>query len=141
GPHALTMGAYFANYTQENHWFFTNILTDVRDNPRFLDLVVTPAGGGAPVNVTKNGFSNFLSNYVNGSGQTSIVSGVIGGEVQLMERLRADLGLRGEYNNFVQSSENTSKFDLDGNPATTYDNETFGNNSFRHFTRDITDWS
>ncbi len=141
GPHALTMGAYFANYTQDNHWFFTDILTDVRDNPRFLDLVVTPAGGGAPVNVTKNGFRNFLSNYVNGSGQTSIVSGVIGGEVQLMERLRADLGIRGEYNNFVQSSENTAKFDLDGNVATTYDNETFGNNSFRHFTRDITDWS
>ncbi len=30
---------------------------------------------------------------------------------------------------------------LDGDPATTFDNETFGNNSFRHFTRDITDWS
>jgi iron complex outermembrane recepter protein len=141
GPHALTMGAYLANYTQDNHWFFTDILTDVRDNPRFLDLIVTPAGGGAPVNVTKNGFRNFLSNYVNGSGQTTIVSGVVGGEVQLMERLRADVGLRGEYNSFVQSSENTSKFDLDLNPATTYDIETFGNNSFRHFTKNITDWS
>src|SRR6476620_1950888 len=98
GPHSLNIGGYFANYTQDNHWFFTDILTDVRDNPRFLDLVVTPAGGGAPVNVTKNGFRNFLSNYVNGTGQTTIVSGVIGGEVQLMERLRADVGLRGEYN-------------------------------------------
>jgi iron complex outermembrane receptor protein len=141
GPHALSVGAYLANYTQDNHWFFTDILTDVRDNPRFLDLIVTPAGGGAPVNVTKNGFRNFLSNYVNGSGQTTIVSGVVGGEVQLMERLRADVGVRGEYNTFVQSSENTSKFDLDLNPATTYDIETFGNNSFKHFTKNITDWS
>jgi iron complex outermembrane receptor protein len=140
GPHALSIGAYFANYTQDNHWNFTDILTDVRDNPRFLDVVVTPPGG-APINVTKNGFRNFLSNYVNGHGQTSVVSGVLGGEVQLTPRLRADLGVRVEYNNFVQASENTSKFDLDGDSTTTYDIETFGNGSFRHFSRNITDWS
>ncbi|HEX7337727.1 MAG TPA: TonB-dependent receptor [Gemmatimonadales bacterium] len=141
GPHALSIGAYLASYTQENRWFFTDILTDVRDNPRFLDVVVTPAGGGAPVNVTSNGFRRFLSNYVNGSGQTTVVSGVVGGEVQLTERLRADLGVRAEYNDYVQSSENTSTFDLDGDPATAYDNEAFGNNSFRHFNHNITDWS
>ena len=140
GKHALTFGAYIANYTQDNHWNFTDILTDVRDNPRFLDIIVTPPGG-TPVNVTKNGFRNFLSNYVNGNGQTTIVSGVLGGEAQLTERLRADLGVRVEYNDFVQNSENTSKVDLDGDPATTFDNETFGNNTFRHFQKNITDWS
>jgi outer membrane receptor protein involved in Fe transport len=141
GRHALTIGGYFANYTQDNRWFFTDILTDVQDNPRFLDIVVTPAGGGAPVNVTSNGFRRFISNYVNGSGQTTVVSGVIGGEVQLTERLRADLGVRAEYNTFTQNSENTSPVDQDANPATTYDNITYGNNTFRHFNRDITDWS
>jgi iron complex outermembrane receptor protein len=141
GPHSVNIGAYFANYTQDNRWFFTDILTDVRNNPRFLDLVVTPAGGGTPVNITKNGFRKFISNYVNGSGQTTIVSGVLGGEVQLTERLRADLGVRVEFNDFVQNSENKSTFDLDANPATPYDNFDFGNNSFRHFSRNITDWS
>ncbi|MEO8089388.1 MAG: TonB-dependent receptor [Gemmatimonadales bacterium] len=141
GKHSLSLGGYFANYTQDNHWFFTDILMDVRNNPRFLDLVVTPAGGGAPVNVTQNGFRNFLSNYVNGHGQTTVVSGVIGGEVQLTDRLRADIGFRAEHNNFVQSSENTSPVDEDLNPATTFDNVTFGNNSFRHFSRGISDWS
>ncbi len=140
GRHSLSVGGYVANYTQDNRWFFTDILTDVRDNPRFLDLVVTPPGG-TPVNVTSNGFRNFLSNYVNGSGQTTIVSGVVGGEVQLTERLRTDLGVRIEYNDFVQNSENTARFDLDGDPATTFDNEEFGNNTFRHFNRSITDWS
>ena len=142
GKHSLSLGGYVANYTQDNHWFFTDILMDVRNNPRFLDLVVTPAGGGAPVNVTKNGFRNFLSNYVNGHGQTTVVSGVVGGEVQLTDRLRADLGVRVEYDNFVQASENTAKVDLDGDTvATKFDNETFGNNSFRHFSRGISDWS
>ncbi len=36
----VALGLYAANYTQENRWFFTDILTDVRDNQRFVDLVV-----------------------------------------------------------------------------------------------------
>ena len=125
-----------ANYSQDNHWFFTNVLMDVRDNPRFLDLVVNGTDS-----VTKNGFRNFLDNYVNGHGYASVASAVIGGELQITERLRADLGVRGEYNNFVQSSENTTRVDLDGDSTTTYDNELFGNGSFRHFNREISDWS
>jgi outer membrane receptor protein involved in Fe transport len=140
GRHTLAAGAYFANYTQDNHWNFTDILMDVRDNPRFLDLIITPPSG-TPDSVTKNGFRNFLSTYSNGAGQTSVVSGVLGGEIQLTDQLRADLGVRVEYANYQQNSENTSKFDIDGNPVTTYDNETFGNGSFRHFTRNITDWA
>ncbi|HEX3276806.1 MAG TPA: TonB-dependent receptor [Gemmatimonadales bacterium] len=140
GRHTLAMGAYFANYTQDNHWNFTDVLMDVRDNPRFLDLVITPPGG-TPDSVTKNGFRHFLSTYANGSGQVSIVSGVLGGEVQLTDRLRADVGGRVEYDAYVQSSERVSTFDLDNNPFTQYDNEQFGNGSFRHFTRNITDWA
>jgi outer membrane receptor protein involved in Fe transport len=140
GPHAVALGAYVANYTEGNRWYFSDILTDVRDIPRFLDAVVTPPGG-APTPLTKNGFRNYLVGYVNGSGQTSIVSGVVGGEIQLTRRLRADLGVRVEYNDYVEAAENVSQFDLDGDPATTFDNEVFGNNSFRHFTRQITDWA
>jgi iron complex outermembrane recepter protein len=140
GKHTLAIGGYVANYTQENHWNFTDVLVDARDNPRFLDLIITPPSG-IPDSVTKNGFRNFLSSYSNGTGSVSIASGVLGAEVQLTDRLRADLGVRVEYDYYQQNSENTSKFDIDGNPATTYDNETFGNGSFRHFTRNITDWA
>ena len=140
GRHSVSLGAYVANYSQDNHWYFTDILTDVRDNPHFLDVVVTTPGG-TPDTVTKNGFRHYLSNYVNGHGQTSIVSGVLGTELQLTRRLRADLGGRVEYDDFVQSSENTSTFDLDGDSTTTVDNEVFGNGSFRHFGKAITEWS
>jgi outer membrane receptor protein involved in Fe transport len=141
GRHSLNFGAYLANYTQDNRWFFTDILNDIRDIPRFLDLVVTPAGGGAPINVTQNGFRKFMSHYVNGSGQTTIISGLVGAEVQVTEQLRADLGVRVEYSDYVQSAENTSQFDLDGDPLTTYDDEKFGNNTFRHFNHSLSDWS
>jgi outer membrane receptor protein involved in Fe transport len=140
GKNTVSFGAYFANYTQDNHWNFTQILTDVGDQTHFLDAVVTPPGG-TPDTVTKNGFVNQLSGYNNGSGQTSIVSGVLGGEIQLTDRLRADLGVRGEYEKYVQTAEQTSTFDLDNNPATTFNNETFGNGSFRHFDRGISDWA
>ena len=139
GRHSLAVGAYVAHYVQDNNWNFTDVLTDVRDNPRFLDVVATT--GGVPDTLTSNGFRSFISNYVNGKGETNVVSGVIGGEIQLTDRLRADLGARVEYNDYVQSSENLSPVDLDGDPTTTFDNMSYGNNSFRHFTHDITDWA
>jgi outer membrane receptor protein involved in Fe transport len=113
----------------------------VGDQTHFLDAVVTPPGGGTPDTVTRNGFRNQMSGYTNGSGQVSLISGVLGAEIQLTDQLRADVGVRGEYDKYVQSAEQTSTFDLDGNPATTFDNETFGNGSFRHFSRGIKDWS
>jgi outer membrane receptor protein involved in Fe transport len=91
--------------------------------------------------VTSGGFRSFLSNYVNGTGETNVVSGVVGGEIQLTDQLRADLGVRVEYNNYVQASENTVATDLDSDPATRFNNIEFGNNSFRHFSHDITDWA
>src|SRR5207237_355875 len=73
GRSTASFGLYFANYTQDNHWFFTQILTDVGDQTHFLDAVVTPPGG-TPDSVTKNGFVNQLAGYTNGSGQTSLIS-------------------------------------------------------------------
>jgi len=136
----ISFGAYFANYSQDNHWFTSQILMDVRDNPRFLDAVVTTPGG-TPTAITQGGFTNFLTSYTNGTGQTTIFSGVIGADLQLTDKLRADVGGRVEYDDYVQSSENTGSFDLDGNPNTIVDNETFGNGTFRHFQKGITDWA
>ncbi len=140
GKHTITGGAYFANYTQDNHWFTSRVLTDVRDNPRFLDAVVTTPGG-TPTPITQNGFLNTLDSYTNGSGQTTVFSGVLGAELQLTEKLRADVGGRVEYDNFVQSSENTSTFDLDNDSTTTFNNQQFGNGSFRQFKQGMTDWA
>jgi iron complex outermembrane recepter protein len=136
----ISAGAYFANYSQTNNWYFTQVLTDVEDNPRFLDAIVTTPGGTA-TRITQNGFLNQMSGYTNGTGQTTVFSGVLGGNIQLTDKLRADLGGRVEYDNFVQSAENTSTFDLDADSATTFNNETWGNGSFRHFEKGMTDWA
>ncbi|HEX2963877.1 MAG TPA: TonB-dependent receptor [Ignavibacteriales bacterium] len=138
--HTVSIGLYAANYTQTNRWYFSDILMDVRDNPRLVDMALS-TGGGAPVFSTFNGFRNFVSLYRNGSGSTSIFSGMIGGSFALLPRLRLDLGLRGEIDSYVQDAENQSTVDLDNNPATTYNNEQWGNYSFRHFNRTIRDWA
>ncbi len=139
GQNNFSLGVYFANYSQVNKWYFTDILMDVRDNPKFLDLVVQ--NGATTTYYTKNGFRNFVSNYVNGAGRTTIVSGVLGGSIQLSDQLRADLGLRYEWDEFNQASENTSNVNLDGLATTLYDNETWGNNTYRHFSRSLGDWA
>jgi outer membrane receptor protein involved in Fe transport len=159
GKHNFSAGLYFANYSQDNKWYFTDILMDVRDNPRFVDLFINNAslrytytspfsGNDTSVTVslnnvqaTKNGFRKYLSNYTNGSGTTTIISGTIGGELILSEKLRVDFGVRYEWNNFVQSAENVSSVDLDNNPGTLYDVEPWGNGSFRHFDRSMDDWA
>ncbi len=140
GPHNFSLGIYFANYAQTNRWYFTNILTDVRDISKFLDLVVV--NGTDTTYYTKDGFSNYMSNYVNGSGRTTIFSGVLGGSLQLTDQLRADLGIRYEWDQFNQSAENTSSVNLDGKSNTLYDNSVlWGNNSYRHFDKWLQDYA
>ena len=91
---------------------------------------------------SKNGFTNYMSNYVNGTGRTTIFSGVLGGSLQLTDQLRADLGIRYEWDQFNQSAENTATMNLDGNNKTMYDNNfLWGNNSYRHFSKWIQDYA
>jgi outer membrane receptor protein involved in Fe transport len=138
GQHTLAFGLYVGRYTQTNHWYFTDILMDVRDQPRFLDLI-TGSGQGTPV--TQDGFRKYVSNYVNGEGHTTVISPTIGGSFQLSSRLRADAGFRYEREEYDQRSENTEAVNLDNNTATLYDNITWGNGTFRHFNRTIDDWA
>jgi iron complex outermembrane receptor protein len=138
--HRFTGGAYFAYYTMDNRWFFTEILTDVRDNPRFLDMIAIEPDGDT-VEVTKNGFRRFLANYANGTGHTTIASVFGSTELQVTDRLRLDLAGRYEYNNFVQASENNTEVDLDGDPRTPYDVEVWGNRTFRHFDFTFNEWA
>ncbi len=162
GGHNVSLGLYFANYSQTNNWYFTDILMDVQDNPHFVDLTVNNAAvnfyyhnGAVPGTythtltnfaATKNGFRRFVSLYINGEGQTSVFSGVLGGSFRLSPKLRADLGVRYENDAFVQTSQNSTTRPVAGdtlNSETFYDQDAWAspNASFRHFTRSIGDWA
>ncbi|HEX4562512.1 MAG TPA: TonB-dependent receptor, partial [Gemmatimonadales bacterium] len=161
GGNNLSFGVYFANYTQGNNWYFTDIFTDVADNPHFVDLhidtanvvfhynvgatrdsIVVPLGHFA---ATQGGFRRFVSNYVNGTGQTTVFSGVAGGSFHLNDRLRADLGVRYESDAYVQTSQTTTVTPVGGDTlgsTTLYNQDIWGaNSSYRHFSRTIDDWA
>ena len=163
GGHNVSLGAYFANYSQTNQWYFTDILMDVRDNPHFVDLRVdsadvyyhyrnrtTAANDSVLVPVrnlaaTRNGFRRFVSNYVNGEGQTTVFSGVLGGSFRLTNRVRADVGVRYENDAYVQTSQNTATIPVNGdtlNSLILFDQDVWGvSSSYRHFSRSIGDWA
>src|SRR5262249_24312283 len=114
--------------------------TDVRDNPHFLDLVINEPNG-TKFDVTKNGFRDFLNFYVNAHGNNTLFSVFAGDKYRVTDRLRIDGGIRYERQNYFQVAENTSQFDLYGNPNTTYDIDTFGNNTYRQFNFTIDDFA
>ena len=82
GRHNLAFGTYFAFYTQGNVWNFTDVLTNVADNPNFLDFVVTTPDGGT-FDYTKDGFIRFLPLYRNGNGNTTLFAFFASDEWQL----------------------------------------------------------
>src|SRR5256712_7251792 len=136
---------------------------DVQDNPHFVDLTVnnatvrfrdTTAAGvkdstsfTLPANfvATKNGFRKFVSNYVNGEGQTTAFSAVLGGSFKGSDRVRLDLGGRYERDEYGQAFQNTTVRPVSGdtlNSLTLFDQDVWGvPSSYRHFSRSIGDWA
>jgi len=138
--HAFSIGTYVAHYTADNVWYFNDILTDVRDQPRFLDLTVFDAAGRA-THVTENGFRRYGSLFVNATGNVDVAALFVGDQIELSEKLRLDLGGRFETNKFRQSQENTRDFNL-GVPGTLADNAVNGGTgTFTRADQDFNDWA
>ncbi len=147
--HDLSVILYFASYTMGNHWYFPTILTDVQDITHFLDATVNyidpTTGATKTLDITQNGFTNYMSYYVNGQGQASILDGVISDQMMVTDRLRLNLSARWEGDGFVQTTENNSTVQPNGAPvdSTTppYARIAWGNGSYRHMSTWLHDWS
>ncbi len=143
GPteHTLTGGLYFGYYTVGNTWYFNDIVTDVRNRPRFLDLQVLDGSGNVQSSVTRGGFRNYLSNYVNGTANATVVAAFLGDEFKLGDKWRFDLAGRIERNLYRQNVERTETLDL-GDPTTAADdNVTFGTGRYQRVDVGLTDWA
>src|SRR5438445_7575563 len=110
--------------------------------PAVNDSVFVPLRKSA---ATKNGFRRFVSNYVNGEGQTTVFSTVLGGSFKVSDRVRLDLGGRYERDDYVQTSQNTTVRPVSDdtlNSLTLFDQDIWGlPSSYRHFSRTIGDWA
>ncbi len=122
--HTFSIGAYTGHYSVGNTWFFNDILTDVRTQPRLLNLVARGPEGALSV-ATQNGFQRYGSFFVNANGDVDILALFAGDQIEINERLRLDVGVRVEENDFRQFAENINTFDL-GDPTTTADDAVTG---------------
>jgi outer membrane receptor protein involved in Fe transport len=137
--HNITVGSYFSHYTADNHWFFNNVLTDVKTQPNFIDLEVLDAGGAPIRSVTENGFRHYLDLFVNGTGNVTIASAFAGDQIQIGDRWRLDLGGRYEHNDVESDVENTSTFDVNTTDAGT--GVSYGTGTFRRVNVDFDEWA
>jgi iron complex outermembrane recepter protein len=114
GPHDLTLGAYYADYSMADRWSLGNLLLmDLADRPHRLLL----PGVTDPRGFTLYSFFNLIANY--DAKQWAVY---LSDEWQVTDRLRIDLGARYDSEN-IDASISNGEFgvDLDGDPATTYD--------------------
>lgn len=116
GANNLTLGAYYADYSMADRWSLGNLmLMDVRSRPRRLSL----PGVTDPDGFVEYSFSNLLADY-----DATEWSLYLSDEWQATDRLRIDVGVRYDSEDIDTSVSNATTMDLDGNPATLYDNET-----------------
>ncbi len=138
---SLTGGLYFSQYRRDELWHWNNMLMEVANTPRKLDLTVTD-NQGETYEVTQNGFTQYGTTHARSSGTATILAGYVGDEWQATEKLRVDVGARLEKSVFRGRSGGTKRINIDGDPNTLYDNGVgVDNNSFQTFNHSETEWA
>jgi outer membrane receptor protein involved in Fe transport len=139
--HSLTAGVYFSEYKSGESRSFHNILTEVKDQPRLLDLMLLDESGNDLVSVTHNGFSRYGAAYRNAYHYGRLISGFITDEWQVSEAFRLDMGFRYEFHEREGQREGTRTMNL-GNETTLADNRyVYGNGIYNQYGYDYHEWA
>lgn len=116
----LTVGAYYAKYSSADTWYLGNtMLLTAQNNARRIDVDLADGRQATRQGFTSTAFLNLRANY---DGEN--IAAFVADEWELSERLRLDLGARYERHSVTGDVHDTATVDLDGNPATVYDNAT-----------------
>jgi outer membrane receptor protein involved in Fe transport len=114
--HDVTVGLYLAEYSMSDRWSLGNLLLmDVTDAPNRLSL----PGVTDPQGFTQYSFFNLVADY-----DATAVAVYVADEWQVTDALRIDLGVRYDTQSTDTSISDGMIVDLDGNPATLFDNAT-----------------
>jgi outer membrane receptor protein involved in Fe transport len=141
GGNKLTGGFYFANYTSYDNWTLGNqVLLAAEPNARLLDMTLD--GGRS---ATLNGFTGGPAFQVRAHYEGSDYAFYAVDELQITPKLRVDGGVRWQRH-LVDATLRTpaaATVDLDGNPATLYDNAVtvLGDSRQVHFNESEWSWT
>lgn len=124
--HNFTAGYFFSYDNQRSTWFWHNVLSEIKDQPRALDLMDDETG----IYLTHNGFSNYGSFYLNYQLTNSVNAIYVNDEISLTDQLTFDAGARFEWGDIFGWTERTENFDM-GDPMTLADDAVlFGNGTY-----------
>ncbi|NOX87416.1 MAG: TonB-dependent receptor [Calditrichaeota bacterium] len=142
GKHKVSFAGYFSKYSAGDFWYWQNILTEVKDAPRLLDLVGLNSSGEVVHSVTQNGFEQYGSFYVNAMSNATVYSTYFTDEWQATEKLRLDTGMRLESHHFKGKVENTRDDFIIGDGKTEAErNVVFGDGTFRYYKHKFNEWA
>ncbi|KAA3612596.1 MAG: PEGA domain-containing protein [Calditrichaeota bacterium] len=120
GKHSLSAAYYISDYSTKPAWFWQNILLDVSDNPKRIDLIDLDTN----ISYTKNGFSRFGSYYLNFRMDGLVNAFRLVDDYKYSDRLSFDVGIRfekGSYSGYVENNYTENRFDNNGQIITDND--------------------
>ncbi|WP_127169076.1 TonB-dependent receptor [Xanthomonas sp. BRIP62415] len=116
----LTVGTYYARYSSADTWYLGNtMLLTAQNNARRIDVDLADGRQATRQGFTSTAFFNLRANY---DGEN--IAAFVADEWEINDQLRLDLGARYERQSVTGDVHDTATVDLDGNPATLYDNAT-----------------
>lgn len=115
--HDLTLGYYYAQIDQDFDRYSSNVLLDVQDNARLLDLVAVDANGQPLATLTEDGISRYGYEWENASGRSITNAFYLSDEWQVTDQFRIDAGVRWEQVNVEGWTEIREQVDLGTVPS------------------------
>lgn len=114
--HELAVGVYFADYSMSDRWSLGNLLLmDVSNRPNRLLL---------PGVTDPNGFTQYSFDNLAADHDATAWSVYASDEWRVTDALRLDFGIRFDREDIDSTISDGITVDLDGDPATPWDNET-----------------
>jgi outer membrane receptor protein involved in Fe transport len=142
GAHSLSGGVYFSYYTVKEQWQFNNILSEVRSQPRLLDLDLVDEEGNTIVSATENGFTRYGDFHRRHEGEGTVIALYAGDEWEVNDVFRIDAGVRYEKGVFRGKTEINGEGINLGDPSTLADdNFVTGTGRFRPYDHAFDEWA
>lgn len=121
--HTFTANVYVSRFTSEDFRHWHDLLTEVDERPDRLDLELLAPNGEVVGNATRRGFRRFGANYLNHDGTGWVTALHLGDRWDLGRGFYVEMGARLQHATFSGTVEGTQRVNLDGDPATLFDNQ------------------
>jgi len=133
--HDVALGLYAASVEGSFHRYSANVLLDVQDNARRLDLVAVNAAGDVLYSATENGVSRYGAEFANGEGESTTYAVYLTDEWSLTDSFRIDAGVRWERIEFTGRSEGATTINLNQSASLADDTFLTGSGVFTELDR------